>query len=101
MLRKMLDKVEPLFHKGGRLEKLYPLYEANDTFLYTPGEVAKGSTHVRDAIDLKRMMSMVIVALIPCILMAMYNTGYQAQKLYAAGTAVATSDTLDGRIVVR
>ena len=93
MLRKMLDKVEPLFHKGGRLEKLYPLYEANDTFLYTPGEVAKGSTHVRDAIDLKRMMSMVIVALLPCILMAMYNTGYQAQKIYAAGAEVATSET--------
>ena len=91
MLRKMLDKVEPLFHKGGRLEKLYPLYEANDTFLYTPGEVAKGSTHVRDAIDLKRMMSMVIVALLPCILMAMYNTGYQAQKLYASGVEVDTS----------
>ena len=70
MLRSMLDKVEPLFHKGGPLEKLYPLYEANDTFLYTPGEVANGKTHVRDAIDTKRMMTMVIVALIPCILMA-------------------------------
>lgn len=87
MLRKMLDSVEPLFHKGGPLEKLYPLYEANDTFLYTPGEVAKGKTHVRDAIDTKRMMTMVIVALIPCILMAMYNTGYQAQKIFAAGAA--------------
>ena len=53
MLRKMLDKVEPLFRPGGRFEKLYPLYEANDTFLYTPGEVAKGGTHVRDAIDTK------------------------------------------------
>ena len=58
MLRKLLDKVEPLFHKGGKLEKLYPLYEANDTFLYTPGEVTHGQTQVRDAIDLKRMMSM-------------------------------------------
>lgn len=87
MLRKMLDSVEPLFHKGGPLEKLYPLYEANDTFLYTPGEVAKGKTHVRDAIDTKRMMTMVIVALIPCIFMAMYNTGYQAQKIFAAGAA--------------
>ena len=94
MLRKMLDKVEPLFHKGGRLEKLYPLYEANDTFLYTPGEVTNGSTHVRDAIDTKRMMTMVIVALLPCIMMAMYNTGYQAQKIYAAGAEVATSETL-------
>jgi Na+-transporting NADH:ubiquinone oxidoreductase subunit B len=87
----MLDKVEPLFHKGGPLESLYPLYEANDTFLYTPGEVAKGKTHVRDAIDTKRMMSMVIVALIPCILMAMYNTGFQAQKIFAAGAAEVPS----------
>lgn len=91
MLRKMLDKVEPLFHKGGPLEKLYPLYEANDTFLYTPGEVAQGNTHVRDAIDTKRMMSMVIVALIPCILMAMYNTGFQAQRIFAAGAAEVPS----------
>ena len=91
MLRSMLDKVEPLFHKGGPLEKLYPLYEANDTFLYTPGEVANGKTHVRDAIDTKRMMTMVIVALIPCILMAMYNTGFQAQKIFAAGAAEVPS----------
>jgi len=91
MLRTLLDKIEPLFHEGGPLEKLYPLYEANDTFLYTPGEVSKGETHVRDAIDLKRMMSMVIVALIPCILMAMYNTGYQAQKIFANGLAEVPS----------
>lgn len=95
MLRKLLDSIEPLFHKGGKLEKLYPLYEANDTFLYTPGEVTSGNTHVRDAIDTKRMMTMVIIALIPCILMAMYNTGYQAQKIIAAGTVeVATSESL-------
>ena len=93
MLRSVLDKLEPLFKPGAALEKLYPLYEANDTFLYTPGEVAHGSTHVRDAIDLKRMMSMVIVALLPCIFMAMYNTGYQAEKIFAAGQAVPSSDT--------
>ena len=84
MLRQLLDKVEPIFHKGGPFEFLYPLYEANDTFLYTPGEVAHGKTHIRDAIDTKRMMSMVIVALLPCIFMACYNTGYQAQKTIAA-----------------
>ena len=93
MLRSILDKLEPLFKPGAPLEKLYPLYEANDTFLYTPGEVAHGSTHVRDAIDLKRMMSMVIVALLPCIFMAMYNTGFQAQKIFALGQEVPTSDT--------
>ncbi|MCH2180182.1 MAG: NADH:ubiquinone reductase (Na(+)-transporting) subunit B [Mariniblastus sp.] len=88
-LRNLLDKIEPLFKKGGRLEKLYPLYEANDTFLFTPGEVSKGSTHVRDAIDTKRMMSMVIVALLPCILMALYNTGYQADKVLSASADAA------------
>ncbi len=93
MLRKLLDKFEPLFKPGGRLEKLYPLYEANDTFLYTPGEVASGGTHLRDAIDTKRMMSMVIVALLPCIFMAMYNTGYQAEKIInAEGSAFTVPD---------
>ena len=94
MLRKLLDSVAPMFHKGGRLEKLYPLYEANDTFLYTPGEVTEGSTHVRDAIDTKRMMSIVVFALLPCIFMAMYNTGYQAQKIIATGQQVATHESL-------
>lgn len=77
-LRSFLDKQAPLFEKGGKLQALYPLYEAIDTFAYTPGEVATGSTHVRDAIDLKRMMIMVVVALTPAIFMAMFNTGYQA-----------------------
>ncbi|MCA9239467.1 MAG: RnfABCDGE type electron transport complex subunit D, partial [Planctomycetales bacterium] len=77
-IRKQLDAVAPLFEKGGKLERLYPLYEAQDTFLFTPGEVTKSPSHVRDALDMKRMMSMVIVALLPCILMALYNTGYQA-----------------------
>jgi Na+-transporting NADH:ubiquinone oxidoreductase subunit B len=76
-LRQFLDSCEPHL-KSGRLKPLYPLYEALDTFLYTPADVTTGQTHVRDAIDLKRMMSLVVVALGPCILMAMYNTGLQA-----------------------
>ena len=79
-LRDALDKVHPLFAKGGVLEKAYPMYEALDTFLYTPGEVAHGSTHVRDGIDLKRMMITVVVALIPVTLFGMWNTGYQANS---------------------
>lgn len=78
-LRSILDKQAPMFEKGGKLEKLYPLYEANDTFLFTPGHKTKGGTHVRDALDLKRMMITVVVALVPCTLMAIYNSGYQAQ----------------------
>jgi Na+-transporting NADH:ubiquinone oxidoreductase subunit B len=77
-LRRLLDKLHPAFDKGGKLEKLYPLYEAADTFLYTPGEVTRGPSHVRDGLDLKRMMITVVFALVPCIYMALYNTGYQA-----------------------
>ena len=83
MLRNFLDRQQPLFEKGGKLEKFYALYEAVDTFLYTPPNVAKGSTHVRDSLDLKRMMITVVVALIPCILFAMYNTGFQANQAIA------------------
>jgi Na+-transporting NADH:ubiquinone oxidoreductase subunit B len=80
-IRKILDSQHDTFAKGGKLEKLYPIYEMIDTFIYTPGETAKGSVHVRDALDLKRLMSTVAIALVPCILMAMYNTGYQANTV--------------------
>ena len=88
-LRDQLDKVEPLFEKGGKLEKLYPLYEAKDTFLFSPGETATGNTHVRDSLDLKRMMITVVLALGPCILMALYNTGYQANLVIAEAATEA------------
>ena len=84
-LRDQLDKVEPLFEKGGKLEKLYPLYEAQDTFLYTPGEVTNSAAHVRDGLDLKRMMITVVAALVPCVLMATYNTGFQANLAISQG----------------
>jgi Na+-transporting NADH:ubiquinone oxidoreductase subunit B len=78
VLRDLLDSFHPLFTRGGKFERLYPLYEAGDTFLFTPGEVTHGPSHVRDSLDLKRMMSVVVLALIPCIYMACWNTGYQA-----------------------
>lgn len=83
-LRKLLDSKAPLFEDGGKLEKFYPLYEAADTFFYTPGEVTRNASHVRDALDLKRMMTMVVVALIPCVFMACYNTGMQANQAIKA-----------------
>lgn len=85
MLRKFLDKLAHSFEKGGKYEKLYPLYEATDTFLYTPPDVTKRDAHVRDALDLKRMMMTVVIALLPCVLFAMYNTGYQAHAMIARG----------------
>ena len=91
-LRDAFDSVHPYFAKGGILEKAYPAYEALDTFLFTPGETATGRTHVRDNIDLKRMMIMVVVALIPVTLFGMWNAGYQAnyaiEQMTAAGIDV-------------
>ena len=79
-LRNYLDSIHPHFAKGGPLEKYYALYEMVDTFLYTPKDVTSGSPHVRDAVDLKRVMTYVVIGTIPCILMAMWNTGYQANS---------------------
>jgi Na+-transporting NADH:ubiquinone oxidoreductase subunit B len=82
-LRNFLDGQHKHFAHGGKLEKLYPLYEAIDTFIYTPSDITSGNTHVRDALDLKRLMITVAVALIPCVFMAMFNTGYQANLALA------------------
>ncbi len=77
-LRDLQNKQAKLFEKGAPLERFSALFEAGDTILFTPGYVTKGASHARDALDLKRMMITVVVALVPCMLMAMYNTGYQA-----------------------
>ncbi|MCA9230929.1 MAG: NADH:ubiquinone reductase (Na(+)-transporting) subunit B [Planctomycetales bacterium] len=90
MLRNLLDRLHPAFGKGGKLERFYPLFEMADTFLYTPADVTKNASHVRDAMDLKRMMSLVVVALGPCFFMAMHNTGYQANLAIAGELGTAT-----------
>lgn len=77
-LRALLDRVGKPFHPGGKLERFYPLFEAADTFFYAPGKVTTTGAHVRDALDLKRMMILVVIAAMPCMFMAMYNTGLQA-----------------------
>jgi Na+-transporting NADH:ubiquinone oxidoreductase subunit B len=84
-IRDQHDKIAPLFEEGGKLEKLHPVWEAHDTLLFTPGLVTKAASHIRDALDQKRMMITVVVALLPCFLMAMFNTGYQANVATAAG----------------
>ena len=77
-LRDFLDDIYPHVRKGGRYEKLYGLYEMVDTFLYTPSDVNIGTTHIRDGIELKRAMTYVVIATFFCVLMAWFNTGYQA-----------------------
>lgn len=79
-LRKLLDTLHPHFAKGGRFARLYPLFEAADSFIYSSGDVTEGAPHVRDAIDLKRVMITVVIALLPCFYMALWNTGYQANS---------------------
>jgi Na+-transporting NADH:ubiquinone oxidoreductase subunit B len=82
-IRRFLDSIEPQFHKGGRFEKYFAVYEMVDTFLYSPPDTTRTAPHVRDGIDLKRMMSYVVVALIPCILWSWFNSGYQANLALA------------------
>ncbi|WP_028878753.1 NADH:ubiquinone reductase (Na(+)-transporting) subunit B [Terasakiella pusilla] len=77
-LRKFFDSIHHHFDVGGKYEKYYALYEMVDTFLYSLKDVTYKAPHARDHMDLKRMMSYVVVAAIPCILFALYNTGYQA-----------------------
>jgi Na+-transporting NADH:ubiquinone oxidoreductase subunit B len=82
-LRRFLDRIEPQFEKGGPYEKYYALYEMIDTFIYSPADVTRGSPHVRDAIDLKRVMSYVVVATFPVLLLMLWNTGFQANSAMA------------------
>lgn len=83
-LRKILDRIEPHFHKGGRYEKWYALYEAVDTIFYSPPDVTKNAAHVRDGIDLKRVMITVWLAAFPAMFYGMYNLGFQANTILAA-----------------
>lgn len=89
MLRSMLDKLEPHFVKGGKYEKMYPLYEAIDTGLYSPPNVTNNTSHVRDGIDLKRIMITVWICTFPALFFGMYNIGLQANEAIAAGAGTA------------
>ncbi len=88
-LRSFLDRLEPLFTRGGRFEQMHALFEAVDTFFFSPADLARGSPHVRDALDLKRVMIIVVFASSPAAIFGMWNTGFQAnmalQSLGLAG----------------
>ena len=76
-LRNLLDKVEPNFTGNGKYAKFYPLYEMADTFLFTPTDKTKNGPHIRDAVDLKRVMSFVVIAMLPALLFGIFNVGRQ------------------------
>ncbi len=82
-VRRFLDRIEPSFQKGGPYEKFFALYEMVDTFIYSPADTTRGSPHVRDGIDLKRVMSYVVVATFPVLLLMLWNTGFQANSAMA------------------
>lgn len=84
-LKTFLEDIEPNFEPGGKYEKFYALYEAAATIFYTPGTVNKSGTHVRDSIDLKRIMIMVWMATFPAMFYGMYNIGAQAHEAILAG----------------
>ncbi|MEM5528511.1 NADH:ubiquinone reductase (Na(+)-transporting) subunit B [Gammaproteobacteria bacterium AS21] len=94
-LRNILDKMEPHFHKGGKYENWYALYEAADTIFYTPGHVTKTAAHVRDAADLKRMMILVWACTFPAVFFGLYNIGLQANTAMA-GMGITEVDGVRG-----
>lgn len=91
----MLDKVKPSFEEGGKLEKYFPVYDSIETFLFTPNHVTKNGTHIKDGIDLKRTMFLVILALVPCLLFGMWNAGHQ--HALAVGEAVGWNEAFWGK----
>ncbi|KZN48337.1 NADH:ubiquinone reductase (Na(+)-transporting) subunit B [Pseudoalteromonas luteoviolacea] len=90
-LKKFLEDIEPHFEPGGKHEKWYALYEAIATVFYTPGYVNKGGTHVRDNIDLKRIMILVWMATFPAMFFGMFNIGHQAALAIGNGFDIANT----------
>lgn len=76
-LRRYVDKIKPHFDRGGRFEKLHSTFEAFETFLFVPNHVTRSGAHIRDAMDMKRLMSVVVIAMVPALLFGMWNVGYQ------------------------
>ncbi len=87
ILKKLFDSQKKHFEKGGKFEKFHPLYEANRTLFFIPGQTTKTGPHVRDGLDVKRFMTFVIAALLPLFFFGMYNSGYHANL--ASGESVS------------
>ena len=82
VLRNIVDRIKPAFEKGGKLGFLHSTFDAFETFLFVPNTVTRRGSHVRDCVDLKRVMIMVVLALVPCMLFGIWNTGYQHQLAF-------------------
>jgi Na+-transporting NADH:ubiquinone oxidoreductase subunit B len=87
-LRRFLDKIKPQFQKGGRFQKLHSTFDAFETFLFVPDKVTTRGAHIRDSMDMKRTMTVVIIALLPALLFGMWNTGYFYHLSIGAGANI-------------
>jgi len=94
------DKMRPLFQKGGRLEKISPIFDAADTFAFTPDTVTTEGAHLRDAVDMKRVMMTVIYAVMPCFLFGMWNAGHQYNLTHLGAPTGFVADMIRGVITV-
>jgi len=77
LIKNIFDKIDPHFQKGGKLEKMHPVYDAFRTMAFVPAHTTSNGTHIKDAIDLKRTMAFVVLAMVPCIIFGMWNIGDQ------------------------
>ena len=85
-LRKYLDRIKPNFEPGGKLHAFHSVFDGFETFLFTPRDTSRSGVHIHDSIDSKRTMIIVVLALIPCLLFGIYNTGYQHWLAIGAST---------------
>ena len=95
-LRNYLDKIKPNFEEGGKFHAFQTVFDGFETFLFVPSKTAKTGTHIHDAIDSKRIMSIVVISLIPALLFGMYNVGYSIsliQVLLAASSKCLSTDS--------
>lgn len=88
-MRRFFERIAPYFQKGGKYEKLFPLFEMVETFFYDPLIKTEGKTHIRDGLDLKRTMIIVFLAILPTAIFGIYNVGYQANIAIEAGAKIA------------
>ena len=99
-LRRFLDNIAPHFEDGGKLKKLEPIFEATDTILYTTDERTKSGPHIRDSVDIKRVMILVVISLLPCYVFGALNVGYQYALAFSINTTWIENLTKGASIIV-
>ena len=99
-LRNLVDKIKPTFSKGGKLGFLHSTFDAFETFLFVPNTVTKKGAHVRDCVDLKRVMIMVVLALVPAMLFGIWNVGYQHKLAFGLTDWTFVNEVVYGLIKV-